>query len=282
MRPVRPLLRYHGGKWRLAPWIIAHFPPHRIYLEPFGGAASVLLRKPRSYVETYNDLDDDVVNLFAVLRSARAEELIDALALTPFSRAEFKLCYARTDDPIERARRLVARSFMGYGAGGTFARTTGFRANANASGAHNTALEWARYPAALAAVIERLRGVVIESAPALDVMRRLDTARTLHYVDPPYMPETRSARSRRGGIIYHAYRHELSRDDHADLLATLCELRGMIVLSGYSTALYDQRLVGWRRVETDARIEGAQRRTEVLWLNPACCDALERAREAAA
>ncbi|MDH3195533.1 MAG: DNA adenine methylase [Hyphomicrobiales bacterium] len=88
--PTRPVLRWHGGKWRLAPWIMAQFPPHRVYVEPFGGAASILLRKPRTYAEIYNDLDSDVVNLFRVLRSNRASELIEALRLTPFARAEFE------------------------------------------------------------------------------------------------------------------------------------------------------------------------------------------------
>ncbi len=90
MMPTRPLLRWLGGKWRLAPWIIQHLPPHRIYIEPFGGAASVLLRKPRAHAEVWGDLDGGLVNLFAVLRSTRAEELISAVTLTPFARAESK------------------------------------------------------------------------------------------------------------------------------------------------------------------------------------------------
>lgn len=105
-RVTRPVLRYHGGKWRLAPWIIQHFPPHRTYVEPYGGAASVLMRKPRSYAEVYNDLDGEVCSLFRVLREpASAVELRRLVALTPFARDEFALSYVPSPDPIEYGAR---------------------------------------------------------------------------------------------------------------------------------------------------------------------------------
>ncbi len=104
--PTRPVLRWHGGKWRLAPAILPYFPAHRIYVEPFGGAGSMLLRKPRCYAEVYNDLDDEVVNLFRVLRDeGGAARLVGMLRLTPFARAEFMEANGATDDPVERARR---------------------------------------------------------------------------------------------------------------------------------------------------------------------------------
>ncbi len=112
----RPVLHWHGGKWALAPWIIGHFPPHRIYVEAFGGAASVLLRKPRCYCEVYNDLDDEVVSLFEVLRGGAVDRLIEAVRLTPYARAEFEGAQAPAAagqpaaDPVERARRLIVRS----------------------------------------------------------------------------------------------------------------------------------------------------------------------------
>lgn len=112
--PRRPVLRYHGGKWRLAPWICAHFPAHRLYVEPFGGAASVLLRKPRSYGEIYNDLDGEIVNVFRVLRD-NGHALRAALELTPFAREEFAESYMPHSDPIEQARRTIVRSFQGFG-----------------------------------------------------------------------------------------------------------------------------------------------------------------------
>lgn len=276
--PTRPVLRWHGGKWKLAPWIISHFPPHRVYVEPFGGAASVLLRKRRAFYECYNDLDDEVVNLFRVLRSSRADELVRAIQLTPFSRVEFLEAYAIPDDPVERARMLIVRSFMGHGSGGPFRRPTGFRANANASGEHNTAAEWAGYPDCLAVAIERLAGVVIEQRDASELMLASDRADTLHYVDPPYMPDTRSPRARRGGALYHAYAHELSDADHAALLQTLRQLTGMVVLSGYPAPAYEDALHDWPRFEKETRAAGARPRTEVIWINPACAAALDRIR----
>lgn len=168
----RPALRWHGGKWLLAPWIIQHMPAHRVYVEPFGGAASVLLRKPRSYAEVYNDLDDEVVNLFRVLRGEDACKLVEALRLTPFARIEFSEAYGSSSDPVERARRLVARSLMGFGSNG-HARSTGFRANSNRSGT-TPAHDWARYPDALADIVDqflqinRVVGREVQMAPGPD------------------------------------------------------------------------------------------------------------------
>lgn len=276
--PSRPVLRWHGGKWRLAPWIISHFPPHRIYVEPFGGAASVLLRKPRAYAEVYNDLDDEVVNLFKVLRddpTSNGYALVDLLIHTPFARSEFERAYEETSDPVERARRLIVRSFMGFGSDGHNAAVkTGFRSASSRSGT-TPAHDWGNYPDVLEIIIKRVRGVVIENRDAVVVMRQHDAPTTLHYVDPPYLPETRSDKSRKGGGRYHAYRHELTAEQHADLLMALRGLTGMVVLSGYGSALYETSLADWRRVETQALADGARPRTEVLWLNPACSAALD-------
>ena len=273
-KPFRPALRYHGGKWLLAPWIIAHLPPHRTYVEPFGGAASVLLRKPRSYAEIYNDLGAEVTTLFRILRGARRAELVQAIALTPFSRAEFEEAYGDTDDELEIARRLVVRSFMGFGSDGhNRAVSTGFRSASNRSGT-TPAHDWANLPPALAAVGRRFEGCVIEQRRAMDVVRQFDAPETLHYLDPPYLPDTRSGKSRKGGERYHAYPHEMTVEDHHQMLAELPHLRGMVVLSGYPSALYDDALPGWRRVEKVALADGGNPRREVLWINPAATAAL--------
>jgi DNA adenine methylase len=262
-------LRWHGGKWKLAPWIISHFPAHRVYVEAFGGAASVLLRKQRAYAEYYSDLDGDVVNLFRILRGSDAARLIDHLRLTPFARDEFSEAYEHSDDPIERARRIVVRSFMGFGSAAACGKSTGFRATSDRSGT-TPAHDWVNFPEALAAVVERLRGVVIENRPAIDVMAERDRPDALHYVDPPYVHATRS----RGNPYCDKgqYRHELSDADHAELLTFLRGLKGMVVLSGYPTPLYDELLAGWRRSERRAHADGARDRTEVLWINPAAAE----------
>jgi DNA adenine methylase len=285
--PRRPVLRWHGGKWRLAPWVISHFPSHRVYVEPFGGAASVLLRKPRSYAEVYNDLDRDVVGLFRVLQNpASAARLIELLRLTPFAREEFLLANQPVDGPIENSRRLIVRSFMGFGSNAHNERgmhfrgcvreglaPTGFRNHSNRSGT-TPAYEWSHYPEALAVIVERFQGVVVEHRDAGEVLGIFDSPDTLHYCDPPYMPETRSLTNKKRGRGYLIYKHELDEAGHAALLARLKELRGMVVLSGYASPLYDDALKGWLRRETDAYADGARPRKECLWLNPAAVEAL--------
>jgi DNA adenine methylase len=276
LSPVtRPVVRWFGGKWLLAPWIIQHFPAHRVYVEPFGGGGSVLLRKPRAYAEVYNDLDSEVVNLFRVLRDgAQAAQLIEQLRLTPFARAEWEASYEQTEEAVERARRLCVRSFMGYGANGhNVAASTGFRGSSNHTGRATVAVEWRGYPPALAEAVERLRGVVIETRDAVTVMDRHDGPHTLHYVDPPYIWGTRGRFS-----AQRRYVHELTHDQHVELLAFLRGLKGMVVLSGYPHALYDTSLVGWQRIERPALADGARERTEVLWINEACISVLEERR----
>lgn len=271
MTPERPILRYFGGKWLLAPWIIEHFPRHRVYVEPFGGAASVLMRKARAYSEVYNDLDGEIVNVFRVFRNpVLAVELERMLRLTPYAREEFDGSYKATSDPVEGARRTIIRSFMGFGSNATNPdAVTGFRANALRYGT-TPSMDWANYPDEVRAFHERLQGVTIENRDAFEVMAQQDTPETLHFVDPPYVPETRSER--------HAYRCEMDNAGHERLLDFLkFAVKGMVVLAGYDNALYRARL-DWHRVEREAHADGARDRVEVLWLNPACIAAQAQGR----
>lgn len=273
MAVTSPVIRYHGGKFRMAPWVISHFPSHRCYVEPFGGAASVLMQKPRAYAEVYNDLDGDIVNMFRVLRSPGASAMLtEAIALTPYAREEFMQAYEPTDDPVERARRTIVRASMGFGSAGATKGTTGFRIDTRRK--HGTAQNiWARFSDTLAAVCERLAGVMIENRPAIDIIQQHDAVDTLIYVDPPYLHETRYSGAK-GGKYYD---YEMTDEQHRELLDVLQGAVGMVALSAYPSPMYSDALSGWEYAETTARISagrGTTTRTECLWLNPACASAL--------
>jgi DNA adenine methylase len=270
-----PVLRYHGGKFRLAPWVMSFFPEHTCYVEPFGGAAGVLLQKSRCYAEVYNDLDRAVVNFFAVLRDPDTRaRLIEAIVHTPYSREEFDIAWTPTDDPVEEARRLAIRAQMGFGSAGATKGSTGFRIDTRRE--YGTAQHlWSLYPDSIAIAGERLQGVLIENRPAIEVMTQHDGPTTLHFVDPPYMFGTRVLQANGRGY----YKHEMTDDDHAELLDALLELEGFVVLSGYPSDLYNDRLQHWSQYQTKARISagrGTGIRTEVVWINPACSEALDR------
>ena len=262
--PTRPICRYHGGKWKLADWIIGYFPEHRTYVEPFGGAASVLLKKERCHAEVYNDLAGEMVNLFKVARD-HGDKLATLVTLTPFSRDEFLRSYEVTADPLEQARRTLVRSYMGFGSASASRQATGFRANSNRSGT-SPARDWANYPDSLRLVIDRLRGVVIENKDAKSIMAQHDSNETLFYVDPPYVAATRDAGA--------DYLHEMDDTQHLELATFMRGLRGMVIVSGYPSPLYETAFDGWFRIEREAFADGARPRTEVLWLNKAASDAL--------
>ncbi|MEZ9004988.1 DNA methyltransferase [Vibrio tasmaniensis ZS-17] len=267
-----PLLRYHGGKYRLSSWLYGFFPEHRVYVEPFGGAASVLLRKQRSHGEVYNDLDQDVFNLFQVLREHdKATRLIEMCQLTPYSRDEFQLAYEFCEEPVERARRTIVRSAMGFGSGAATGHKTGFRSDASRQYANEAAC-WHRYPPVLRYVHARLQGVNIENRCALLCMSKNDSPQTLHYVDPPYLPATRKLNT--SGSVY---RHEMNEGEHETLLAHLQSLQGSVVLSGYDSDLYNDVLVGWYKETRQARVSagrGTGLRTECVWINSVGQEAL--------
>ena len=272
---TRPVLRYHGGKWMLAPWIISHFPAHRVYVEPFAGAASVLLRKARSYAEVINDLDGEVVNVFRVLRDHdMAAELQHQLMLTPFSRVEYEESYLPAPCPIEQARRTIVRAFQGFGSAsathGGKVRTrpsTGFRASSNRS-CTVPAHDWMHYPDVIMIFCARLQGVTIECRPAFEVIAHRDMPDTLIYCDPPYVSSARNAGD--------DYLHEMSDDDHRSLADILHASRAMVVISGYPSDLYNDLYHDWRQVQRTALADGARARTEVLWLNEAAAAGVQK------
>lgn len=272
MKPERPILRYHGGKWLLAPWIISHFPSHRVYVEPFGGAASVLLQKGRSQAEVYNDLDDDTVNVFRVMRDHRDElkRLVDA---TPFARAEFLWAHDDEPDPVRRAFCTLIRSFQGCSPSSTTRKSRGgWRNSVHESVGVLPSWNWADMSKNFDALSDRMSGVLIENRAGSEVIRIYDAEDALHYVDPPYVASTRRKSDAQRGV----YRHEMTDEQHRELAAQLHGVSGMVALSGYHSALYDELYAGWNKHEREALAERAGVRTEVLWFNPAAWDALHR------
>lgn len=262
----RPALRYYGGKWRLAPWILAHMPPHRCYVEPYCGGASVLIRKMRAPAETINDLDGHVVGFFRVLRE-RPDDLIRAIRYTPFSRAEFEDARRlEAEDDLELARLVYIKSWQAMHAG-LRPNRTGWR-HCRGTGRLTSAADEFADVDHLYGVAERLRGVQIECDEALAVIGRYDSADTVHLVDPPYLAETRSHRWGRDG-----YQHEMAEQDHRELLEVLRQVNGSVLLCAYRNPLYDQLIdSAWERRDREVVTMKAGKATESLYLNPAAIE----------
>ncbi|MEJ7938192.1 DNA adenine methylase [Acinetobacter baumannii] len=257
-----PLFRYHGGKFRLASWIISHFPHHDTYVEAFGGAASVLLEKKPSRIEVYNDIDDEIVNFFRILRCPiKSKQLKTLIENTPYSRSEFLYAKAPCIDEIERARRLVVKAQMGFGSTGSTKSSTGFRSD-TARGCTDLITIWNRQGSLIEEAAARFKKVMIEKRDALQVIRDHDRPETLFFLDPPYLHECRKL----GG---DAYTHEMTNEQHEELIDLLRNVQGKVILCGYDNDLYDQ--LGWKKVNKSVSASGQNGsvgRQEILWINP--------------
>lgn len=265
--PTRPALRYYGGKWKLAPWIISHFPAHKNYVEPCGGAASVLLQKPRSPLETYNNLDGNVVNFFRVLRD-QPDELIRKIRLTPWARAEYELSLQPCDDAVEKARRFfVMNSYSINGATDSKAGHWQVAKIADDASKINY-LDSEKTQNMLWRIVPRFNRVQIENREACDVIRRYDNIDTLIYFDPPYVAETRAQDDR--------YALEWTGANHHEAAALLRNCVGYVVVSGYACPLYTDLYEshGWHRVDKEAQTNSGGKRIESLWLSPRTWKAL--------
>jgi DNA adenine methylase len=265
-----PVLRYHGGKFRMAPWIISHFPVHRVYCEPFGGAASVLMLKPICRQEIYNDLDQEIVNVFRVLRDpVKREQLKESLELTPYSRVDYEQSYKPARCMVERARRTIVRAQLGCSSrGATSTHRTGFRFNDGSKSLWRRSPHlWSRYPGLIASFGERLKDVVIEARPAMELIVALDRkcdGQMLYYVDPPYVLSTRSKESN----AKRSYRYDMSDEDHIELARLLHSVKGMVVLSGYDCELYSELYGDWLKISHTNTNDARQQTIECLWISP--------------
>lgn len=254
-----PPLRWTGSKWQLADWLISMFPPHELYCEPYCGGAAVFFRKYRSKIEVLNDLNGDVVNFFTVLRT-RTAELIQAVNLTPYARAEYELAYQPCDDPLERARRFYVLSRLSFGA--YSGRKTGLRTQKNFHRGMSITNEWKRLDGLLKAA-DRLKDAQIECDDAFTVIHRYDGPRALFYVDPPYVLSSRSQ-----GVGRKRYTFEMSDDEHRQLASVLHQVKGMVLLSGYDSPLYRELYEGWHVLSKTTTTNGNSSAMEYLWLSP--------------
>lgn len=253
---MRAVTKYPGSKWNLANWIISHFPPHHSYVEPFFGSGAVLFNKPRSRIETVNDLDGEVANLFTCIRED-PERLARLIYLTPYARTVFERNYqARSDDLYQRAYFFMIRLNMGYGM--RVQGRVGWNNDVQGRQGAYAAKHWADLPEILIEAAERLRGVQIENRPALQVISRFNHPNVLIYADPPYMLGTRNGKQ---------YHHEMDDGAHSDLLDILLEHRGPVILSGYQSDLYQERLINWHRLDNVSYSQAASKRIDVLWMN---------------
>lgn len=255
---------WYGGKFSHLDWLLPLLPVSRQYCEPFGGSAAVLINKAPSLVETYNDIDGDVVNFFRVLR-ASPDEIQRLIALTPFSREEYLI--ALQDDsnetPIERARRFYVRARQtrtGLAQTASLGRWANCKKTSRA-GMSGVVSRWLGGVEALGEIAGRLAQVQIENRPALDVTDLYDDPDTLFYCDPPYLHETRGDKS--------AYGFELGTADHLRLATRLNSVKGKVAISGYRCDFMDDAFAGWRRHDTPPHHCHSikQQRVESLWMN---------------
>lgn len=265
MGELRTVIKYPGSKWALADWIIGLMPAHRCYVEPFFGSGAVFFRKEPSRSEFINDLDGEVVNLFRCIRD-RTEELERAVALTPYSRAEYQAVLAVRGEPppdtegtpdVGRALAFLVQHWQGHG----FRTCCGSGWKNDVAGREYAyaVRHWNRLPAWIANLVGRLKQAQIECRPAVELIRRVNRPEVLIYADPPYLPSTRRMKKQ--------YSHEMTGADHAELLEALTAHRGPVMLSGYDNALYDDALKGWDKLRRAAVAQGGQRRVETLWCN---------------
>lgn len=256
---MNAIIKYPGAKWGIAEWIISHFPPHHSYLEPFFGSGAVLFNKQRSPIETVNDLDGNVVNLFEWIRKD-PERLAEAIYWTPYAREIFDRAWETRhteQDTFQRAVNFYVLMMMGFGFR-TNGVKVGWKSDVQGREAAYAAGGWCKTPEAIKQAAERLRGVQIECRPAVDVIRRFNFRNVLIYADPPYVLRTRCGKQ---------YAHEMTDQDHVELLEVLKAHKGPVLLSGYDSELYNDLLRGWHRERINTRAQTAEPREEVLWMN---------------
>ena len=234
---MKAVLKYPGSKWGIADWIIKKFPEHHSYLEPYFGSGAVFFNKERSDIETINDIDGDVTNLFACIRED-PERLAYLIYFTPYSREVYDSVFSEKanlqDDTYTKALRFAIRLNMGQGFR-TRGGKTGWKDDIQGRERAYSAKDWCSLPERILDAAERLRGVQIENCPAVELIKRFNYQNVLIYCDPPYLLETRAGRQ---------YKYEMELEQHIELLQYLKAHKGQVLLSGYESDLYNTMLTG--------------------------------------
>ena len=258
---MRAVLKYPGSKWNIAEQLVNLIPPHHSYVEPFFGSGAVLFNKPISDIETVNDLDSDVTNLFQCIQRD-SERLSRLVMTTPFSREEYNKQFeipegAIYTDSFERAANFLIKCWQGHG----------FRTNGYKVGWKNDVVgrekayalwNWYRLPEWIIDIAERLRMVQIENRPALEVIKRFNHDEVFMYIDPPYLLSIRTGKQ---------YKHEMTDEGHEEMLKELLQSKAKIMISGYESEMYNDYLKNWNKATFNSCAEHGKRRKEVVWMN---------------
>lgn len=254
---MKAVAKYPGSKWSLAQWIISYFPKHHSYLEPFFGSGAVLFNKPRSNIETVNDLDSNVVNLFKCIREDPAK-LASMVYMTPYAREVYEKAFEEVPgDKFEAALNFYIRLNMGHGFR-TSGEKVGWKNDVQGRERAYAANDWCNLPDKIMQAAERLRGVQIENRPAVELIKRFNYPNVLIYCDPPYILGARNGKQ---------YRFEMDDKDHEELLKVLLQHKGAVLISGYETDMYNDMLSGWTKVQNISYSQTHSRKTEILWMN---------------
>lgn len=257
---MRSVLKYPGSKWRIAKWIVSRIPNHHSYVEPFFGSGAILLNKAPSAIETVNDLDFNVCNLFRCIQTD-SQRLASIVAMIPYSRSEYDETYnlnIEETDSFKKAARFLVQCWQGHGF-----RTNGYKVGwkSDVQGRENmyAVYNWYRLPEWIIGIVDRLKQVQIENQPATEVIKRFWYPNVFLYLDPPYLLGTRTAKQ---------YKYEMTDQDHRDLLQLIKQFPGKVMISGYENEMYNLFLDGWVKESTKGYVEynGADKK-EVIWMN---------------
>ncbi len=259
---MKQFLKYPGSKYKSADWIIRQFPEHHSYLEPFFGSGAILFNKKRSDIETVNDIDGEVINLFRQIKEV-PQAIEKEIYFLPYSREIYEAAFeGMPKNDLERAINFIIRSNMGHGYK-TNGKKVGWKCDVQGREKAYAAQEWAALPGIIGEVAERLKGVQIENRPAVELIRKYNFDNVLIYADPPYLLSTRTGEQ---------YRYEMTEQDHEELLKALKTHIGPVVISGYDSEMYNDVLQNWQKeIKTSYAMSG-KKRTEVIWCNrPELC-----------